>query len=332
LRTLFISLAATVIMASCNKKKDPPPPVKEPDPVITPSECRELPPVPEPFGWQDSTNDEDRNVNAFIVNPANANEIICVVNGNANGYNKLIVYDVPSKTSKYLATLGSHLPSVNQSGWIVFNTSDYNIFKIKASGDSLSQLTFGNVYEDPRWDHTGKYIYYFVRAWGSVPTQVVKANANGAAVYSMPLELPHTAPFKASDQIIYSVTSGTVITLIQRNIVTQLEKTLISGPYSATAPQFYFDDLTLDKTDENFYWSNDAGIFKCNLATLKTDTLLKNCPNIRYSNPIISFNDHELTFSKHILKPLDAYRMYHEYKAIEMNLQSRTQTEIRIFQ
>ena len=332
MRNIPIFVITIIIFAGCRKKQDPEPLAPVPPPVVISSPCKDLPPAPLPFGWKDSTVDENKNINAFFVNPVNADEIICVVNGDAFGYNKMYSFHVPSKTATLLALLGSHLPSVNKFGWIVFSTADYNIFKVKANGDSLTQLTHGNVYEDPRWDYSGKSIYYFVRASGNVPTQLVKSSSNGAGQFSMPLELPHTAPFKTSDQIIYCVTTGTVVTLVQRNMATQVEKPLITGPYSATAEPFYFDDLSLDKTDENIYWSNDAGIFKCNLATLKTDTVLKNCPNIRYSNPIISFNDNELTLSKHILTPLNSYQLYHEYKAMEMNLVSKTLTEIRIFQ
>jgi hypothetical protein len=317
---------------SCNKKKTEPPVEEQPAPPLVETKfCNELPPAPQPFGWYDSTADENTNINAFIVNPVNGDEIMCIVNGDLLGYNKMYNYNVPSKTAKYIASIGNFLPSVNKNGWILFSTLDNNIFKVKTNGDSLRQLTGGNNYFNPQWDFTGKKFYYFQAARiPNINAQLMLADAKGALLASIPAELAFTAPFRNSDKLIYMKTKGNQVTMIQRDMLTQEEVALITGPYSPGAP-FHFDDLTLDRNDEYLYWSNSAGVMRCSLKTLAIDTVLKNCQNLQYLNPLISFNANELTVGCHMMTPLNSYQLLHEYKAMELNLLSRELTEIRIF-
>jgi hypothetical protein len=317
---------------ACNKKNDSPADPGE-DPVVDQPQslCKDLPPTPEPFGWQDSITDPDKNVNAFIINPVNPNQVVIVVNGDMYGYNKMFSYDIPNKQLKYLATISNHLPSVNPKGWILYSTLDYDIYKIKANGDSLTPLVGGHTSEDPEWDYTGNHFYYYNRAFQTVPSQLLRSNANGGTIGGIPIILPYSTPYSKSDKIIFFQPEGKIVSLILHDMVTHEEKKLISGPYDPKETQSYFDDLTLDLNDENMYWSNKYGIFKCNLSTLKTDTVLKSCPNRMYENPIISFNANEMTVTLHIMTPLDSYRLLHEYKTMELNLLSKEIKETRLF-
>src|SRR5688572_8445948 len=151
-----IIMCCFVLSTGCKNKEDPPPVIVEPPPpVVVPDDCKPLPETPEPFGWYDSTIDVNRNINAYFVNPISPDEVIYIVNGDIQGYNKMFAYHIPSKQATYLANVGEFLPSMNSRGWLVYGTSDNNIFKIKVNGDSLRQLTQGNVYQDAKWDHTG---------------------------------------------------------------------------------------------------------------------------------------------------------------------------------
>jgi hypothetical protein len=289
-----------------------------------------LPPPPQPFGWTDSTGNVDKNINAFLHNPVNPNEIIYVVNGDLFGFNKMYSIHVPTKQIKYLATLGEYLPQMNNYGWLVFSDVDNNIFKIKANGDSLMQLTSQKISHDPKWDFTGKNIYYYQEAYFNVPSQLVKINSSGGLLAALPIDMAYHASFKKSDKVIFQKTLDKSVTLILRDMVKYNEKNLITGPFEIKGPVF-FDNITVDQTDENFYWSNAGGIFRCNLATLAIDTILKNCPNFIYDNPIISSNQNELTYSWHIIRPVSQFILYHEYKAMEMNLVTKEITEVKVF-
>lgn len=334
-RVILISFFVAVLLG-CGKKKTP-------DPVETVSpngsgientlfKCSTLPPPPNPFKWRDSTVDADKNINTFMFNPANLNEVVFVVNGDASGFNKMYSYHVPSKSIKYLASTSNFPPQLNNQGWIVYSNLENNIFKIKTNGDSLSQLTTGFTTQDPKWDYTQKNIYYFQSPYNNVPSQMIEIDMKGNVINSLLLDLPYTAVFRKSDKVIYLKIKENLVTLIQHDMKTQSERSLISGPYDPKSESVYFDNLTLDNTDENFYWSNNYGIFKCELASLRVDTLFKSCETVKFDNPVLQpVKPNEVLFSAHLIKSINTFQLLHEYKAIEYNTATKEMTELRIF-
>lgn len=322
------------LLVNCHKPSKTEPAVDTPPPVITvdsASACLDLPATPVPFGWTDSTTDENKNINAFIYNPLNPDEVICRVNGDLYGFNQVFNLNLITKKSIPIGGTGYFLPQINKNGWIVFSSPDNTVYKVKANGDSLSPLTSGKTAQDPKWDYTGNYIYYYQQAFSTISSQLMKISSAGMVINSVPTEIPYTAVFKKSDKIIYLRTSGSTVYLILHDMGGQGETTLLSGPYNSKDAQIYFDDLCLDNNDENLYWANKNGIYKCNLQSLIPELILKNCPNRIYDNPIISFKPDELTLSCHIIKVLSPTKLLHEYKTYELNLQSRELTEVRVF-
>lgn len=322
------------LLVNCHKPSKSTPAVDTPPPLITVDSvnaCLDLPATPIPFGWTDSTTDESKNINAFIYNPLNPDEVICRVNGDLYGFNQVINFNLITKNAIPLGGTGYFLPQMNQFGWLVFSSSDNTVYKIKANGDSLVALTTGKTTQDPKWDYSGKNIYYYQQAYATISSQLMKINSSGLVINSVPTEIPFTAVFKKSDKIIYLRTSGSAVYLILHDMGGQGESTLLSGPYNSKDAQIYFDDLCLDNNDENLYWSNKNGIYRCNLKTLTPELILKNCPNRIYDNPIISFKPDELTLTCHTIKALSPTKLFHEYKSLELNLQSLVLTEIRVF-
>ena len=74
---------------------------------------------------------------------------------------KAIISKLKYESSNNLFNNGNYQAQINNKGWIVFNSNDNNIYKIKANGDSLKQLTFNNISNDPKWDYTNTTIYFF---------------------------------------------------------------------------------------------------------------------------------------------------------------------------
>lgn len=335
LRVLNIIFALCLFcLFSCkkDKKQNDTPASTSQDKDSLSSDCKNLPPTPQPFGWTDTTIDVNKNVNAFFVNPLNPDEIVYVVNGDIFGYNKMFTVNLPKKQTIFLASISGYLPQVNQYGWIVFSDLDNNISKIKCNGDSLTQITTNKMTHDPKWDYSGKFIYYYQTAFNNVPSKLNKVNAAGGLFLDLPIELAHTAIFKKSDKIIYLRTKEKTVTLVLKDLAAVTERDLITAPYDSKADPIVFDNLTLDNNDENFYWSNLGGIFKCNLISLKVDTILKGCPNKIYDSPyIIPSNINTMTFTRHELRPVGPSQLFHEFKSFQMNLTTREITETRIF-
>jgi len=336
MRSVFLIVCLLAIFTRCgDKKKTAPVVISPPPPTVTPAPetpCEALPPYPEPFGWTDSTKNPWENIQSFIFNPINSNEIIMVVAGTVAGYNQLLCYNIITKEKTILGNTGNFPPSVNRMGWIAFNTLDNNIYIIKSNGDSLKQLTHNFACYCPKWDFTGKSLYYFQEASGTIIASLTKISVFGSPeIAILPANLAHHAVFNKTDEVIYLKSNNSEVTLVQRKTNSQEERTLISGPHNENSP-VHFSNLCIDQLDQNIYWHNKHGVFKCNLTSLKIDTLLKNCPNYTYSNCIMSYKDNELTLSQHIVKPVGIFTLFHQYKAMQLNLVNNQVTELKIFQ
>jgi hypothetical protein len=326
-----------VFLCGCHPKKNSEPEAPaETAPVSTPvatEQCRDLPPAPPNFGWTDSTVDVYENVVAFMGSPLDNDEIVCVVEGNINGFNQIFTYNVKTQQKKVLGNAGPFLPSINKNGWVVYSTADNNIYRIKANGDSLQQLTNNLASMAPKWDYSGTAIIYFQEATiGTPASSMVKlkfGSSNNNYVY--PTSLPHHASFNKKDKVLFLKSSNTTVTIIERDLVSQTERLLISGPYEPQSGKVHFNHLCVDANDEFFFWSNSLGIFRCNLTSLNVDTLFKNCPASEYLNPITLPNSFELNISNHTKTPINNSVLFHQYKPLQVNLTSMIKTEIRIF-
>lgn len=332
---LIITGLLALVLLSCNKKKPTVSPVPSPPAggsTDTGSLCRTLPPSANPAGWIDSIGDENKNINAFLFHPLDPDQIIFVVNGDAFGYNKLFFYHIPTRQARYVCPLGQFLPQVNARGWISFSDVENNVFLIKNNGALIVPLSSGKRSHNPQWDHTGRYIYYFNEAFNSLPSQLIKADTTGAVVEIWPVEQPYFAPFRLSGKLILIETLSEQCQLVLKDFHnTNNNRVLISGPMYIRPGQLNFGNLTLDHTDEHVYWSNSNGIFRCHLASLKIDTVLKNCPSLIFRNPIMAFKDREMTYSQQVLTPLNSLRLYRSYHTMEMNLRTGQSQEIRIY-
>jgi len=332
---LFCILLFLAFSACKKESPEPVPDTPAPPVPVLPSfipDCAALPPEPKPFGWQDSTVDEEKNILAFTFNPKNPDQIIYMTAGNITGFFPFYNLDVVTGTKKILGNAGYFLPNISKKGWLLYSSIDNNIMKVKVNGDSLATLTSDFRSLAPQWDFQEKGFYYFKEANQSINSQIVKVNPEGNTVVVMlPADLPQFTVFRKSDQLLYCQTSGSLATLVQRNMTTQQERSLVSGPFDARTGKVHFNNLCTDLNDEFCFWSNDLGIFRCHLASLKTDTLYKNCENRVFKNPQVNLTTGELCFSLHIKKAIGPSMLLHEYKTLRADRSGNAATEVRIF-
>jgi hypothetical protein len=320
---------------SCKKKEDTTPaPTEDPTPVAPVSvipDCESLPPEPKPFGWTDSTLDASRNFLAFNYNPLDPNEFVYVLDGDIGGYSPIYFMNVVSGQKKQLGNAGPFLPNISKTGWLTYSSIDNNVYKIKCNGDSVSQLSLNNISLNPHWDYRGRDILFFQEATQNISSQIVKLSASGEVVLQLfQADVPQFATFNKSDQILYCQISGTLATLVHRNLVTSEERVLLSGPYTPKTGKIHFNHLCLDLEDENFYWANDLGIFRANLASVKVDTLYKNCDNRILDYPQISSHARELTMTLHTKKAIGPFILLHAYKTLRVDLSTLETTELKL--
>lgn len=330
----FIFLLLSI--SACKKKQTPTTVIDDPVTVPTadtsPFKCTSLPPTPLPLGWSDSTAGPDHEINTYLFNPANPNEIIIVVNGDIFGYNKMFCYNVPTGALTYLATLDDYPPSINKNGWIVYSTVDRNVFRIKSNGDSLKQMTSGNISVAPQWDYSGTSFYYFQMASGSIPNQIIRTSFNGQVTMNIPGFLPETTPFSKSNKFLYQKPTDNTVQVFIHDASTQVETGVITASFSPTAKEHYFNHLAVDNNDEYFYWTNSAGLLRCSFASRKIDTVYKNCDMITYLNPKFqASHPEEILFCAHTIKVIQPNFLFHDYRPVLMNLATRQYQLINIY-
>ena len=57
-------------------------------------------------------------------------------------------------------------------------------------------------------------------------------------------------------------------------MTTQTERALISGTFSPSTGMSAFKNPVMDSYDKYVYWENQSGILRCELSSLKIDTVL----------------------------------------------------------
>ncbi len=334
-RILFCTIFILALGISCKKEKNTP---VEVVPSAIPDDtsqfaCRIIPAGPLPFGWRDSTTDENKNINTFMFNPANTDVLIYVVNGDMFGYNKMFSYHIPSRTATYLASVSDFVPQINKRGWIIYSSNDNDIYQIKANGDSIRQLTFLKRFQDPTWDYTDTCFYFYEMPYNNVKPRLSKFTNHGFPLLNFDVEMPNACALRKSNKFIYLRTNINNISLVLRDNLPPInEKVILTTAYSPISTIPYFDNLCVDQNDENAYWSSASGIIKCNISSGKVDTVLKNCDNTKYDNPVFqSSKPNSMMVTCHVIKNINAFQLLHTYKPVEYNLLTKEKTEIKIF-
>jgi hypothetical protein len=295
-------------------------------------ECSELPAEPVPFGWKDSLRSGEENVLQFMYNPANANEIIYMAAGDQAGSNKLYTYRLPQRERVFLGFCGPYAPSVNSKGWVVFSSVEQDVFKIKCNGDSLTQLTSNHVSHAPSWDYLGSSIYFYQSSFLNVGSQIIKIRPDGQFLSTNPIGIPYFACFKRSNKILYQRILNNQTTLVLRDMNTQTEQNLISGTYNPVSGLSDFCNPVMDNYDQYVYWENARGIMRCDLSNLQIDTVLKNCPTLKFSRPVFQIErPDECYLAVHTLKAQLPFVLLHRYFTIEYKIKTGELRSINLF-
>lgn len=143
-KILILLFGALVLFNSCKKEQ------------LT--HCEDFPPPPTGPGYQYVLDGIQYQTIAF--NPNNYNEF-CGTRLTSNG-NELYTYNLSTNELKVIAKdFFFGYPVWGRNNWILLNGKDWNIYKIKPNGDSLTQITFTNNCIRPTWNYNGSKIIYW---------------------------------------------------------------------------------------------------------------------------------------------------------------------------
>ena len=271
------------------------------------------------------TSPRDSDITAHCVyqwqyNPANLQEIIyCLTNG------QLWSYNLSTLTRKYLADNCVSMFETNKKGWIVFNKLDWNVYKVKSNGDSLSQLTFDGKGLNPHWDYSDTAIYCFT---GSQQNLMMKLNAKGKKTDSLINGGLVESYSKISNKRAYLKSENGSFSLMVMDMSTHTE--------TVVAHSSIFSNLAFDNTDQYLYYQNDSTLLKVNIQSQQSETVMKNCPNNGFGITGYSYGIDKLLLSweKITALPKQYHDCYlHEWRSFEYNESNPTRKlhEIKIY-
>lgn len=107
---------------------------------------------------------EEYAFNEPVLNPNNSFEFAFIRDKPQElGFlSELCVYNFCNNTTEVITDKVFYGVDWGINNWLIFTGKDYQVYKIKASGDSLTQLTNSGIYNNyPKWSPSGESYIYF---------------------------------------------------------------------------------------------------------------------------------------------------------------------------
>lgn len=230
----------------------------------------------------------DTGISAPCFNPENPNEIIYREHIYTTGEFWLCKYNIATKKKSYIlkAEFNSE-PKWGKNDWIVFSLNDYNLYRIKSTGEELKQLTFDNKTYHPSWTFNDSLIVY--SSYVIIPNPAdtnrlihlaigVISDINGVSIDTI-TGWSRNSVF-CSDTIMFSVSHngmGTINTNIGEHIMYKELKDDEGGSFG------------IEKLNANtVYWSNFDGIYSTNIFSGESRVIKATCNSSFYGFPTYS--------------------------------------------
>jgi hypothetical protein len=183
-------------------------------------------------------------------------------------------YSLKDKIKVHLADNLLGNLEINKQGWIVYDSfSDWNLYKIKSNGDSLTQLTFDGCSKFPKWSDDGNSIW-FVND-GPKIGGVFKINPAGIRLDT--LKNASSWVVQKNNYLYYLKYDGVVFKLIQRNSYSSFERIVLTISDKNLEGNDIWDYF--ESQDGQFiYWWGAHGLSKTNLTTLLSQRIINGSP------------------------------------------------------
>lgn len=265
----ILSIVIILFCLSCNKDK-----VKLDDCYIEIEDiCDGCEPIPEiegvNFGY---THVHDTIIQQWgQFNPNNDNEILYVESNQNFGNRRLIIYNLVTE-QKTVIYEGSIIdaPAWSKTGWILLNLMDFQIWKVKPDGDSLTQVTSNSSWFHPEVNLTGdKFLVY--RGYVS-PTVSVVMDLDGNGIDTIP------GYFSGGDWKHTSLYGNVDLNQVKIYDMNDLE---ITSQYTWNDVNQSIDDFCWVSGSEGII-SNSSGLYRINPFSGTTSKLFCTCNSRSY--------------------------------------------------
>lgn len=228
----------------------------------------------------------------YGFNPSNVNEILCNIETDTGNF----VYKANLQTRTKESLMHKQVfitPKWGTNNKVIFTASDANIWVINSNGDSLVQLTSGGGAFYPNWlPNSNEAIYVNIN---KRPSPVIKKNIYSelnASADSL-CNTPGIITLSTNGKWI-TASNGTGLTIV--NIENTAETVKIENLTTEHKP---INDymISWDNSSENVFWTDAESVFKTNIYSHETKTILQGCKSKLFRNPICS-PDNRLIYLK----------------------------------
>ena len=281
----FLTLAAAVALATsltaCSKSKE--------EAVIPPCDCPELPTPPIGIGPRLTGPSLGYALPCF--NPRNPREIVYYkADANFLTEHGLYVANLDTKQQRRIHAGSDYVLDVawGPTGWLALSKGD-QVWKLKANGDSLTQLTFGRPHYLPQWSPDGQRLVCREPDSPGAPLIIIDKNGRKLATLTgFPTQQCHGWSPDGTKLVVeygpYGQGYGVGVYEIASNRVdlVQVTDTNPNNSFGMLNGAAWLAD------SRNVIWSNGTGIYATDTRTHQTKKLHTGCTTRVYLNPDVS--------------------------------------------
>jgi hypothetical protein len=237
------------------------------------------------------------------VNPNDPDEFLKWTKGPAWSA-KLYRYNKRTREKLFLPPNPFNLffsPHWSRKDWLLFSAQSgpqqWDAYKMKSNGDSLTRLTYlGNVHY-PEWNWEGDK---FVCSMGlTSPVISVIFDENGNALDT----IPGGGAEKTWQHPSLMASSGPGFLKVQDP---QTGQFVFQVSFDDSKSSFAGGCAWID--EENIVWSYEEGVFRSNIVTQETVQLVETCDAIRYHKPLYPFVTGRLIFTRSVYNMTSFWR------------------------
>lgn len=203
---------------------------------------------------------EEYTYNEPVLNPNNSFEFVFIREKpyEIQPTRELCIYNFCSNTTEVITDKVFYGVDWSKKNWLIFTGNDYQVYKIKANGDSLIQLTNTGDYSNyPKWSPSGeKFVYFDASSSGSFPMKIANTYGNHIDSIDFPMS---SWEWLNENEIIYSNVGNTELRRydLQNSMIETIVNQISIGPSG--------DHITVNQ-DQEIYTQIDEGLIRVGLS------------------------------------------------------------------
>jgi Tol biopolymer transport system component len=307
---LFVIILATCVLTLQGCQKD--------SRIIDPNECPSRSELFDMFSYLEGTEfygdivyTSDSGYAFVNYVPGNDDELIFYYSGFLTNYDSNFVkYNLLTKEMSNILVEPDFfvLYSVSSTGWLLFTRPDYQIWKVKFDGDSLTQVTFNGYNGHCAWSPDGERIIYNQNE--PIATHnIIIADKNGNFQFSVDSGYSMRRPTWSPDgrYIAFTKLDGYYSDIDFIDTTTWEIQNLITGDY-VYEDQIKSMDFFPD--GKHLLWATETELNKTNIETKVTELLATTCNSWAFDEVSVSDDGQTIIVKKLILTYFDSRHLF----------------------